>query len=125
MIGWMIIISTQTREERDRTPPDALEAAELARWETGPGGTDWLDQLVAVGKAICPPSDGYPCRYSARAGDVLPLLAAGPPAHSGPAVIGDDYLMPANWTGNIVLYQDRIAACPPDQMLTIEAWDLS
>lgn len=47
---------------------------------------------------------------SAWAGDVLPLLAGG---------------QPANWKGDVIFHQDKIAACPPDLLLTIDAWDLS
>lgn len=67
----------------------------------------------------------YPNRYTAKAANVLPLLAGGPPAHRGPPIIGDDYVMPANWKGNVIFHQDKIEACPPDQVLTIDAWDQS
>jgi hypothetical protein len=40
-------------------------------------------------------------------------------------IIGDGYVMPAGWKGNIVMHQDKIDACPPDQVLTIEVWDQS
>lgn len=55
----------------------------------------------------------------------MPLLADGPPTHQGMGVIGDDYVMPANWLDRVEVHRDRIAACPPQQQLTIEAWDLS
>jgi hypothetical protein len=34
-------------------------------------------------------------------------------------------MIPANWSGNVVFHHDTIAACSPDQVLTIYAWDLS
>jgi len=33
--------------------------------------------------------------------------------------------MPANGEGDVIFHQDKIAACPPDQLLTINARDLS
>lgn len=60
-----------------------------------------------------------------RAGDVLPLLVDGPPAHRGPVIVGGNHVMPANWKGDVIFHQDKIAACPPDQRLTIDARELS
>lgn len=125
MIGWMIVVSTQTPEELNRSDQDAKKAATLAQWEVGPGGIDWIEDLAQAGKGKKIYGGGYPNRYTARAGDVLPLLVNGPPPHAGPAIIGDDYVMPSNWSGNITLQRDRIAACPADHALTIDAWDLS
>lgn len=125
MIGWWIVVSAQTPEERDRTALEDRKAAILAQWEVGPGGLEWLAQLVQAGRAAQLSASGYPNRYTATAGDVLPLLAGGPPPHTGPAIIGDDYVMPANWRGKIELHADRLAACPVDQVLTIDAWDQS
>lgn len=38
MIGWWIIVSTQTPEERDRADQDTRRAAILAQWEAGAEG---------------------------------------------------------------------------------------
>ncbi|MGJ7498544.1 hypothetical protein ACSFA8_26290 [Variovorax sp. RT4R15] len=40
-------------------------------------------------------------------------------------MIGDDYVMRANSKGNVILHQAKIVVCPPDQLLTIGACDLS
>ncbi|MES2249238.1 MAG: hypothetical protein V4645_18305 [Pseudomonadota bacterium] len=123
MIGWWIVIAAQSPEERDQAVD--RNAAVLANWEAGPGGADWLRQFVNAGKAKQLSFSGYPNRYTAQAGDILPLLSNGPPAHRGPAVIGDDYVMPANWKGKSIFNRDKIATCSPDQRLTIDAWDQS
>jgi hypothetical protein len=119
MIGWWIVIAQLTPKGGDR------KAAVLATWETSVSGIDWLNKLSKEGLADQLSRDGYPNRFTAIARDVLPLIAGGPPAHNGPEIIGDDYVMPGNWTGKVTLHHDKIAACPPDQMLTIEAWDQS
>jgi len=123
MIGWWIVVAAQSPEDRDRA--DNRREAVLANWEVGPGGLEWLYRLVKAGKATQLTFSGYPMRFTGRAGDILPLLAEGPPPHQGPAIIGDDYVMPANWKGKVILHQDKLAACPPDQVLTIDAWDQS
>ncbi|KPU89540.1 hypothetical protein APR50_10125 [Variovorax paradoxus] len=123
MIGWWIVVAAQTPAERDQTIDS--KPALLANWEVGPGGIDWLHRLVKAGKATQLAFSGYPNRFTAQAGDVLPMFADGPPAHRGPAIIGDDYVMPANWQGNVIFDHDKIGAYPPNQVLTIDAWDLS
>jgi len=52
-------------------------------------------------------------------------LTKGVPKRDGPAVIGENYVLPGSWTGNVIIHPDRIAACPPDKLLTIDVWDQS
>lgn len=125
MIGWWIVISTQTPEERSAASTDERQACILATWEAGLGGLDWLDRLVAQSAAHKVRADGYPTVYLALAEAVIPLLVDGPPAHEGPMVIGDDYVMPAKWIGKVEMHAERMEKCPGQQRLTIEAWDLS
>jgi hypothetical protein len=123
MIGWWIFVIAQTPEER--AVAEDLKEGVLATWEASLAGIDWIDALVKSGKAARVLAGGYPSRYRAIARDVLPLIAGGPPAHDGIAVIGDDYVMPGDWSGNVTLHGDRIERCPPSQVLTIEVWDQS
>lgn len=125
MIGWWIVISTQTPEERSRHADNERRNRILATWEVGLGGLDWVERLVAKSAAQKVRSDGYPNVYVASAETVVPLLADGPPAHDGAMVIGDDYVMPPKWIGKVEMHRDRIDACLASQALTIEAWDLS
>lgn len=118
MLGWYIIIAQQTPEERDKSPKDSKDDAVLANWETGLGGTQWLDKLTQEGKAIQLSENGYPNRYTAKAKDVLPLIINGIPENV-------TIFMPVNWKGKIVKFDDKIAACSPEQTLTIDAWDQS
>ena len=122
MLGWWIVVYAATPDERDQ---GRSKEAVLAQWEIGLGGTAWLDELVAAGNAVQEARDGYPSRYIAKARLVLPLIENGPPRHSGPAVVGDDYVLPPNWKGSFQLHEDRVAQCVPDQILTIDAWDQS
>ncbi|MEV6976867.1 hypothetical protein [Kitasatospora sp. NPDC093806] len=115
MLGWWIVISAPDPQRPDRPTADTRGSVVLAKWEAGLGGLDWLSGLVEAGKAEQLSHNGYPNRYTARAGDVLPLLAGGtvPDTGWGAAHRPRD------------LYADRMAVCPPDRSLTIEAWDQS
>jgi hypothetical protein len=124
MIGWYFVVASNTRD--DRINDADAQASILATWEVSVEGLDWIEELVGHGRASKLKGGGYPNLYTAKAGDVLPLLADGPPRVSrGMAIIGDDYVMPAGWQAEVQMHADRIAVCPVDQQLTIEAWDLS
>ena len=88
MIGWWIVISTQSPEERDRADQEA------------------------------PAGGGYPNRYTARAGDVLPLIHGGgiQPPKDGVWIFGiddgEEYAQPPGWMGKIEVHADRVAAWP-------------
>lgn len=49
----------------------------------------------------------------------------GPPSLTGPLVIGDDYVLPANWCGKVEMHSERIAGVQSDRTLTIDAWEQS
>jgi len=125
MIGWWIVVSTQSPRERDQADQESRRSAILAQWEAGAEGIRWIERLTQEGKADKLAGGGYPNRYTAKAADVLPLLGVEPPPPSGPVIVGDDYALPANWRGKIELHAERIAACAPDRLLTIDAWDQS
>ena len=80
-----------------------------------------VEQVSGSAWAECP--NGV--ESAAKASDVLPIIENGPPARNDPAVIGDDHVMPANRARDVILHHGKIAACPPDKVLTIEVWDLS
>jgi hypothetical protein len=55
---------------------------------------------------------------------LLGLLGRGLPATASPPVIGEDYVLPANYRGKvkILVKPEEIAA---NEVLIVEAWDLS
>lgn len=120
MSGFLVIISTQTPEQRD-AGPDA--ESELARWETDAGGLRWIDQLVPQGKAKQLLFAGYPLRFTAAAQDVLPLIASGPPPYEGLLRQRGNVMTKEGWNGPATMDQAKMAGCPPEQILTIDAWD--
>jgi hypothetical protein len=131
MLGWWIIISRQSPEERDNSDTEIKRAAILAQWETGAFGIRWIELLTEAGKATKLAKNGYPNRYIARAGDVLPLLENGGirPPNNTPWIFGGDegeeYAQPPGRMGKVEIYADRVAECPADLVLTIDAWDQS
>ena len=123
MVGWLIVISTQTPEERDAGV--GRSEAVLANWETSVGGNAWLRALVEAGKAVQLVRGGYPDRYTASAADVLPLIDAGRPPSGASAAEDEDGSIARTRVREVIFHPDRIAACPADRVLTIEVWDLS
>ena len=121
MSGWWTIISTETPEQMaDMTKVN--KEAFLATWEAGLFGADWIAQLCQQGKATQLSFNGFPNRYTALANVVVPLLQAGiAEAQDGEFPQGQL----TGWPGCITVHQDRIAACEPGQLLTIEVWDQS
>ena len=129
MLGYWIVVSTQTPEERDAIID--RKKSVLAEWETGVGGIRWLEKLVEEGKATKWRGDGYPNRYTSTADIVLPLITgdAIKPADDGIWVFGmdegEEYAQPPGWMGKVNLRPERIRTCPTDAALTIDAWDQS
>ena len=129
MLGYWIVVSTQTPEERDAIID--RKKSVLAEWEAGVGGIRWLEKLVEEGKATKLRGDGYPNRYTSTADIVLPLLTgdAIKPADDGIWVFGmdegEEYAQPPGWMGKVNLRPERIRTCPTDAALTIDAWDQS
>jgi hypothetical protein len=109
MRGWSIIISQATPEERDSKLD--MKHATLTTWDTGVGGVQWLERLSTTGKATQLRVGGYPTRFVARADVIFQVLENG--------------ALPEIWISQKIIYPERIAACPLDRVLTIDAWDLS
>jgi hypothetical protein len=121
MLGWEVFVSRQETESSLEKQDEVL----LARWTTGIRGLDWIDDLIKADKATDLGGNGYPFRYSSTAGVLLPILTGGLPPNSSPAVIGDDYVLPPGWNGNIELDLAKWSDCPSEERLVIEAWDQS
>lgn len=115
MGGWNISISTLTQEEKDRADIPTIRAGQLAHWDVyRHGGLDWIDDLVASGKAVQLAKGGYPNRYTANAADVLPHI-------EDEHIKASEFDRSHRWK----VHKERIAACRDDQLLTLYVWDLS
>jgi hypothetical protein len=129
MLGWGInIYRTNLRDTPDhwRVREVFVEECELASWDVGLGGIDWLEELVRLDKAtLLGRNSGYPVSYQSTAGVILPIIAAGVPRGTNPPVIGDEYAMPESWRGEVTIKPKILSRCRSDSLLLIHAWDLS
>ncbi len=124
MLGWNIYIRkniTAIGNEELAQNPEYL----LAKWTTGLGGLDWVDELVKEEKAIYLSGNGYPVVYISSAENILSKIKAGPPPHKGPLVVGEDYFTPSGWVSEFEANREMFSECSPGALLIIEAWDLS
>jgi hypothetical protein len=116
MLGWELFVTRQS---------DPADAKALASWSAGLNGTDWLDELVANGKAADLGGNGYPNRYVVTADVLVAILRAGLPTRDGPLVIGDNYSLPSGWTSEPEIDHERLQSIDPSEILMVEAWDQS
>lgn len=107
--------------------PGMLQDYSFATWTTAPWGLKWLDELVAAGKAeeLRGMDTWMNLKWSAPAKVILPILRAGAPGNDGPAIMGEDYYIPAGWQGVTQIIEDRLVGCEDDETIIINAWDMS
>lgn len=132
MLGWWFCIVNLPPDQADKVMGREEKAPfMIADWETGLGGLEWVHKLLKDGTAIQLKNGAYPNRYTAKACDVLPLITGDgvKPADDGVWVFGmdegEEYALPPGWSEKPKLREDNIRRCPPDAVLTIDAWDLS
>lgn len=124
MLGWEVFIHTEFTESTDiadwHWPKDENV---LATWHTSVRGVDWARELATEGKARFLGGAGYPIRFWAKVKDVLPLIQNGPPSHTGPTVIGENYVTPGGWNSEATIRFEKFAQLSPDTTIIIDAWD--
>lgn len=119
MLGWEIVICRQSTSER-------LDDVLIASWTTGLRGLDWLDALVEQGMAVPLPPKEFGCRrYTAPIGSVFEALSLWKPDRTQWDVVGDDYVIPMGWMGEVKFFPERFKLCPAEEMVFISAVDLS
>ncbi|EXX78851.1 hypothetical protein RirG_011270 [Rhizophagus irregularis DAOM 197198w] len=121
---------TSVRDSSVVASKEEYEKHILASWETGVGGVNWLITLANDGKATWDKSKGgYPWRFTARASEILSVITSGLPKHQGVWTFGidpdEEYAIPPSWSGKVQLRPQNIERCPPDALLSIDAWDQS
>jgi hypothetical protein len=125
MLGWHISIYRQTNDGSSSATVEPPEGTRLAVWQTGLGGLDWVQELVKANKAIDLGGNGYPCRYTATAQNLIPQIIGEPPGARRIWASGENDILTEKWEGKTVIDRAAIAACRPDEWLLIVAWDES
>jgi len=112
MSGWWVVVDARTHEEREASADK--RGHQIASWETGLSGVDFLTRgLVKGGKAAQYTFGGYPNRFTVAAGDLVPFIIDGPPKPEG------------GWIANVTINREKLAELPPEQVLTVEVWDIT
>jgi hypothetical protein len=124
MLGWHISVYRQLDDRSRPAKFSGARATRLAVWQTGLDGLDWIEQ-VARSRGYSLGGNGYPCRYTAQARDVLPAILAGPPSARNPWRSDPGDSLGPNWVGHTLIDHALAKACDPEEWLLIEAWDES
>ena len=125
MIGWNIGVYRQTDDGSLPATSESATGTRLAVWQTGLSGLDWIMELVKAENAIDLGGNGYPCRYTATAGNLVPQIIVGPPGARAIWLFDDHDVLTEKWEGKTVIDQTVVSACRQDEWLLVEAWDES
>jgi hypothetical protein len=114
-------------------PPDTPARTRrgfIGEWEAAGVGMvalEWLERLVAEGRATSLGGNGYPYTYKISASSLAEALRAGAPnIRPGKSVIvGEDYITRDGTVTGFEIDWDALGECPPEEELFVEAWDLS
>lgn len=133
MLGWFITVHRKTFRRRRPASSTSGCGPRIAAWQGGLDAIDWLEALVPDGSVIDLGGDGYPRRFTARAGAILPTVLGGPPEANERWVAGahDRFIaepsdaLGTGWLGATTVDRDQAATCTPDEWLVVEVWDES
>lgn len=114
-MSWWVVVDPRTPAERDASQD--MMGPLVASWEVSLFGMRFLDQLWKEGRAEKHKFNGYPNRYTVRAGDFVPFIIDGPPVVDWGTNMG--------WTSRVTIHRDKLLALPADHMLTVDVWDQS
>ena len=125
MLGWNISVYRQDGDGSSPATAESVAGVRLAVWQTGLEGLNWIEELVKAGKVISLGGNGYPCRYTATAENLVSQIIDEPPMAKGVWACGENDIITEQWEGQTEINRTIAAACLPDEWLLIEAWDES
>ena len=125
MLGWNISVYRQDGDGSSPATAESVAGVRLAVWQTELEGLNWIEELVKAGKVISLGGDGYPCRYTATAENLVSQIIDEPPMAKGVWARGENDIITEQWEGQTEINRTIAAACLPDEWLLIEAWDES
>lgn len=128
-LGWRVSVHRQADDRVTPSADDDPKGARVAIWRADVGGLRWLKDLAQESDDAVHVADnsGYPVRYTALAGVLVPIILDGPPGvRSTPYVahpsdiVGFEHL-----PGGAVVDRGAIDECQAAEWLQVEAWDES
>jgi hypothetical protein len=63
--------------------------------------------------------------FALSASDIRNLLRDGPPRHTGPLVVGENYVMHSGWVGDSKVDWDGLLKLDPDEVMLVDMVDQS
>ena len=125
MLGWHISVYRQPGGGEQPATAESEQGTRLAVWQASFNGLQWLDELVKAGKAINLGGNGYPCRYTLQAANLVPKIIDEPPEANQTWVHGEGDVLTEKWQGRTVVDKAVGAQCLPQEWLLVVAWDES
>jgi hypothetical protein len=79
-LGWRVSVHRQVSDQTAPSADDDPKGACVAIWRAQVGGLRWLKDLAGSDDAVhLADKSGYPVRYTAQAGVLVPIILDGPP----------------------------------------------
>jgi len=123
MLGWHITICRT--QEKEVPPVFGYKTTEdIAVWQAGLSGMDWIEELVKKGDAIALGGNGYPFEFAAKAKHVLAAIANPPHANKHWLFDPEDVLLPG-WIGTTTIRHEKVELTDKEEWLHIRIWDES
>lgn len=116
MSGWWIRVVNEAKWKAEPYGArDNKRCSYVASWEVDCSGLDWIESLLAEGRATLVSRNAYPNHYRATVGELVKVL---------PEVLTGE-LDPQGWRRESVFNSEILASLPPDTVLDVVAYDLT
>jgi hypothetical protein len=123
--GWHISVYRQKDGGASPATAESERGTRLAVWQTDFRGLEWIEDLIKAGTAIDLGGNGYPCRFTATAENLLPHITGEPPRARIYWLREEGDIVTDQWEGKTVIDANAMEECRPGEWLQITAWDES
>jgi len=125
MLGWLISFYRKKDNQQSSATKDSAIGKQIATWQTGLNGIEWIDKLVTESKAIAIGGDGYPFLYTSTTRHIISIIVDGPPSANKVWNYDEHSLITEGWKGRTIIDYEEIKHLQADEWLIIEVFDES